>query len=279
MIKTVSLIEDVRALVKQWRAEGQTVALVPTMGALHAGHMRLVDRAKETHDRVIVSIFVNPTQFAPHEDLDRYPRTLEADTALLERHKGDAIFCPDVLQMYPDGFATSINLDVITQELEGQFRPTHFAGVALVVAKLLLQVLPDTAFFGEKDYQQLLVIKRMVCDLDIPVAIKGVEIVREADGLALSSRNIYLDSNQRETALLLSTTLKQSIAQIKSGAPIPDVLAQGCDVITQAGFQLDYLDVRDAETLMPVHNLDRSARILVAAKIGQTRLIDNMAVL
>lgn len=271
---------SLREVVAVWRAGGETVALVPTMGALHEGHLSLVDLARAKADRVVVSIFVNPTQFAPHEDFSAYPRTEAADAAKLAG-KADLIFAPDAADMYPQGFSTTISLSGVSEPLEGQFRPTHFAGVATVVAKLLLRAMPDLAIFGEKDWQQLMVIRRMVADLDIPVEILGGPIMREADGLAMSSRNVYLTPDERKAAGQLNVILKETAASVSSSTAISEATKAGAARILALGFdKLDYLEIRDAASLAAFPN-DRPtspARILVAAKIGKTRLIDNMRV-
>ena len=271
---------DLRAAVAEWRKEGLSVALVPTMGALHDGHVSLVDLARQKADRVIVSIFVNPTQFAPNEDFSAYPRTEAADAARLEG-KADLIFAPDAAAMYPEGFSTTVSLTGVTEPLEGTFRPTHFAGVATVVAKLILRAMPDIAIFGEKDWQQLMVIRRMVMDLDIPVEILGGPIMRETDGLAMSSRNVYLTPEERKAAGQLNVILRETADAVAKGAQISKATAEGGKRILALGFdKLDYLEIRDASSLAPFPD-DRpagQARILVAAKIGKTRLIDNMPV-
>lgn len=271
---------DLRAAVADWRKEGLSSALVPTMGALHAGHISLVDLAREKADRVIVSIFVNPTQFAPNEDFSAYPRT-EADDAAKLEGKADLIFAPDAADMYPEGFSTTVSLTGVTEPLEGTFRPTHFAGVATVVAKLILRAMPDVALFGEKDWQQLMVIRRMVADLDIPVEIVGGPIMREADGLAMSSRNVYLTAEERKAAGKLNVILRETANAVAKGTPISEATMEGGKRILALGFDtLDYLEVREATSLAVFPN-DRptgNARILVAAKIGKTRLIDNMPV-
>ncbi|MFN4355183.1 pantoate--beta-alanine ligase [Parvibaculum sp.] len=269
-----------RDAVAEWRREGRTVALVPTMGALHDGHLSLVDLGREKADRVIVSIFVNPTQFAPHEDFSAYPRTEAADAARLEG-KAHLIFAPDAADMYPQGFSTTISLTGVTEPLEGTFRPTHFAGVATVVAKLILRAMPDVAIFGEKDWQQLMVIRRMVADLDIPVEILGGAIMREADGLAMSSRNVYLSPDERKAAGQLNVILRETAAHVAKGARISDATAEGARRVLALGFdKIDYLEIRDSGSLVayPDDRPTSSARILVAAKIGKTRLIDNMPV-
>lgn len=271
---------DLRDAVAAWRKDGLCVALVPTMGALHEGHLSLVDLARTKADRVVVSIFVNPTQFAPNEDFSAYPRTEAADAAKLEG-QADLIFAPDAADMYPEGFSTTISLTGVTEPLEGTFRPTHFAGVATVVAKLILRAMPDIAIFGEKDWQQLMVIRRMVADLDIPVEILGGPIMREADGLAMSSRNVYLSPEERKAAGQLNVILRETAENAAKGTPISEAVAEGSKRILALGFEkLDYLEIRDAASLaaFPDDRPSGPARILVAAKIGRTRLIDNMPV-
>lgn len=273
-------VADLRAEVAQWRKDGLRIGLVPTMGALHEGHLSLVDLARSRADRVIVSIFVNPTQFAPHEDFGAYPRTEAADAAKLDG-RADLIFAPEAAEMYPQGFSTTVSVAGVSEPLEGQFRPTHFAGVATVVSKLLLQALPDIACFGEKDWQQLAVIRRMVADLDIPVEILGGAIRREADGLAMSSRNVYLSLDERKAAGQLNVILRETAAKVAEGAIIPEATREGIDRIRTLGFDhVDYLEIRDAASLaiFPSGRVTAPARILVAAKIGRTRLIDNMPV-
>ena len=273
-------LPSLRRAVGRFRAAGETVALVPTMGALHAGHLALVRRARRLADRVVVSIFVNPTQFAPHEDLASYPRRFEEDLAALAGKGVDLIWAPSVQVMYPDGFATRLAPGgPAAAGLEDAFRPNFFGGVATVVAKLFLQCLPDVAVFGEKDYQQLQVVTRLARDLDLPLKVVGVPVVREKDGLAMSSRNVYLSPRERAAAPVLHRVLLQCAAQIKKGRPVGDVLADGRVAIERAGFALDYLDARHAKTLMRVGSgKDRPMRLLVAAKIGKTRLIDNIGV-
>lgn len=250
------------------------------MGALHAGHLALVRVARRKARRVVVSIFVNPTQFAPHEDFGSYPRQIKADVAVLAQAKADLVWAPDAKVMYPEGFATRIEPGGAAKAgLEDKFRPHFFGGVATVVAKLFTQVAPDFAIFGEKDYQQLRVVTQMAKDLDLPVKVIGVPTVRERDGLALSSRNAYLTPGERTTAPVLYRVLKNSAARIKKGDPIAEVLDVGRREIEIAGFVLDYLEARHAMTLEPVASRkDGPIRLLVAAKIGKTRLIDNIPV-
>ena len=284
-MQSIHRLELLRTAVASWRKGGETIALVPTMGALHDGHLALVRAAREHADRVVVSIFVNPTQFGPNEDLDAYPRTLEADTRLLEAEGVDALWAPDAGEMYPDGFATSIAVDGVSADFCGSSRPGHFAGVATVVCKLFNQVRPDVALFGEKDWQQLAVIRRMARDLDLVLpaadAIIGVPTVREEDGLALSSRNRYLDDAQREQAAILPRAMRQAVARIEAGAPVGAALRDLEHKLLEGGFgKVDYAALADAASLERIDALSgRPARLLVAAHIGSTRLIDNMAVL
>jgi pantoate--beta-alanine ligase len=271
-------VAPLRAQVAAWRAAGERVVLVPTMGALHAGHLALVARARELGRRTVASIFVNPTQFGPTEDFSRYPRDTETDLALLAEAGADAAYLPDVATMYPPGFSTRVEVDEVSQGLCGAFRPGHFSGVATVVTKLLNQVQPDIALFGEKDYQQLLVIRRAVRDLDLPVEIQGVPTLREADGLALSSRNRYLSPEERRAAPRLHAVLASIARGLAAGAEAGLLLAEGRAELEAAGFgSVQYLEVRDAETLAPVERADRPVRILAAAYLGRTRLIDNLA--
>ena len=257
-----------------------TVALVPTMGALHAGHLALVRRARQRAERVIVSIFVNPTQFAPHEDLASYPRTFADDLAALARERVDLVWAPSVAVMYPDGFATRIAPEGAAKVgLEDAFRPHFFGGVATVVAKLFLQCRPDFAFFGEKDFQQLKVVTRLARDLDLRMRVIGIPTVREPDGLALSSRNAYLSEAERAVAPVLYRTLKTCAQDISAGSSVARVLTGGGKAIAAAGFALDYLEARNAETLAPLSKGgDEPVRLLVAARLGRTRLIDNIGV-
>ena len=277
-MKLVSSVRDLRAALLDYRLASETVAMVPTMGALHRGHMALIDAAKQVAGRVVASIFVNPLQFAPTEDLGRYPRQLEADQKLLVEHGCDLLYVPTAEDLYPNGFSVSIDPGPVAKPLEGEFRPGHFEGVATVVSKLLLQAMPDVACFGEKDYQQLQVIRRVTRDLNIPVQIVGVPIVRDDDGLALSSRNAYLSPEERQRATVLPQTLMEIAASIKDGAPVTSTLNVGRDRLSNAGFVVDYLCLADAATLQPVSDLHHPARLLVAAKLGTTRLIDNIGV-
>lgn len=277
-------VDALRAQVARWRANRERVAYVPTMGALHEGHVSLVELGRRQARRTIVSIFVNPTQFAPTEDLSAYPRTFEADRARLAAAGADAIFFPGVAAMYPDGFATTISLaGPAVVGLEDRFRPTHFAGVATVVAKLLLQGQPDIALFGEKDYQQLCVVRRLVRDLDIPTVIVGGPTVRAASGLALSSRNAYMSEHERDiVAPKLHQSLVECASALRAGAAIDAAIAGAVRKVEAAGFVLDYLELRHAGTLeqpATTHVAPETAyRLLVAARLPKVRLIDNIAV-
>ena len=274
----VRSIADVRALVAGWRAAGLKVALVPTMGALHAGHVSLVEIARRQADRVVVSIFVNPTQFAPTEDFSKYPRTFEADLEKLSAIGAEAVYAPPVEAMYPPGAATTVSVaGPATAGLEDVTRPFHFAGVATIVAKLFTQVGPDVAVFGEKDFQQLAVVRRMAADLDLAVEVIGAPTVREADGLAMSSRNVYLSADERATAPALHRILQEAVAALGKGLAAEAALAEARTAIAAAGFDLDYLDLRAADDLGPPRP-GVPWRLLVAAMLGKTRLIDNIAV-
>lgn len=269
-----------RRTVDGFRARKATVALVPTMGALHDGHVSLVRLAKRRAKKVIVSIFVNPTQFAPTEDFGSYPRTWKSDLEKLTAEAVDLVWHPEVKTMYPDGFATRIAPEgPATAGLEDRFRPHFFGGVATVVGKLFTQCRPDIAIFGEKDFQQLRVVTRMALDLDLGVKVIGSRTVRERDGLAMSSRNVYLSAEERRAAPALYRAMQESAARLKQGSDIAAAMAAGTDIIKAAGFALDYFELRNAETLQPVTSTsDGPLRILVAARLGTTRLIDNMAV-
>ncbi len=277
-MQVVRTVAETRQLVGAWRQGGERISLVPTMGALHDGHMSLVRQASDLAERRAVSIFVNPTQFAPNEDFTTYPRTEERDLAMLEKAGVDLVFMPDVTQMYKDDHRTKVEVQGLSQILEGQFRPQFFIGVATVVAKLLIQTMPDVAIFGEKDYQQLCVIRAMVRDLDLPVEIVGGATVRESDGLAMSSRNTYLSNTERAVAPRLHEEITGVAARVKDGDAIEDACADATQQLESAGFKsVDYVAVRDAETLdMP--GPDRPMRVLAAAWLGKTRLIDNIAV-
>ena len=276
ILPTATDVVGLREHVATWRARQLRVALVPTMGALHAGHARLVEVGRSVADRVIVSVFVNPTQFAAGEDFAAYPRDLEADRRNAAAAGADLLYAPDV--MYPAGFATTVRLEgPAVAGLEDRARPTHFAGVATVVTKLLLQAAPDVALFGEKDFQQLRVIERVALDLDVPVRILGVPTVRDDAGLALSSRNAYLNADERRRAPALHAALATAVVAIERGEPIDDSVDAACRAIVAAGFALDYVEVRRADTLAPFALDEEGAgRILAAARLGSTRLLDNV---
>jgi pantoate--beta-alanine ligase len=279
-LPVVGAIADLRRYVRARRAAGARVGLVPTMGALHAGHLSLVEAARRAADRVVVTIFVNPAQFGPNEDFARYPRTLAADVEKLARIGADLVFAPPVEEIYPPGFSTKVVMEgPACADLEDRFRPTHFSGVATVVTKLLNQAQADVAVFGEKDYQQLLVIKRLARDLDIATEIFGAPTLREADGLAMSSRNIYLSREERARASELHGALSEAARRILNGEDIGAATRAARARLAGAGFDVDYLEARCAETLAPVASLGQGPiRLLTAAKLGATRLIDNIAV-
>ena len=280
-LPTVRTVPELRARVRGWRAEGLRIGLVPTMGALHEGHLSLVRRAHESADRVVASLFVNPAQFAPGEDFEAYPRDEARDAELLASVGCNLLYAPPVEAIYPQGFAATVTVSGVSAELEGAARPAHFAGVATVVAKLLIQAEPDVAVFGEKDYQQLLVIRRMACDLDIPTEIVGAPTVREEDGLARSSRNAYLSEAERVLAGRLNKVLADMARALADGASVSDAEAAARKALHDAGItSINYVEARGAEDL---HRLgpgpvQEPARVLAAVRIGRTRLIDNMAV-
>jgi pantoate--beta-alanine ligase len=275
-LEIVRTIPALRAAIAGWRQNGQTIALVPTMGALHDAHMALMQDARKRADRVVATIFVNPTQFAADEDLDTYPRREAADIEKLRADGIDLLFAPNADKMYPAGFATTVTVAGISEGLCGDHRPGHFTGVATIVTKLLLQALPDTALFGEKDYQQLQVIRALTRDLDIPVDIVGLPTVREPDGLAMSSRNLHMSDHERALAPQMYRTLNAVAERIRAGEDIAQACAAGRDALTAAGFSpVEYLEMRDAQSLAaadPAH----PCRILAAAWLGKTRLIDNI---
>jgi pantoate--beta-alanine ligase len=279
-MKTVDNVKALRWEIAEWRRAGVRVGLVPTMGALHDGHLSLAAETRRHADRVVASIFINPKQFAPHEDFDRYPRDVEADSAKLVRSGAvDLLFTPTVEEIFPDGFATQVMVGGPGTGLETDFRPHFFSGVATVVAKLLIAAMPDVATFGEKDFQQLLVVRRLTRDLGLPIEIVGAPIVREPDGLAMSSRNAYLKPDERVIAGKLNLVLKDVCAQVRAGGKVSSAERSGAKALREAGFAaVDYLAVRDADTLASIDVLTRPARVLAAGRVGQTRLIDNMAV-
>ena len=282
----MQIIRDVDALRRAVAAlrraggnAGGTIALVPTMGALHGGHLALVRAGKRAADHLVASIFVNPTQFGPNEDLGLYPRREAADAEMLEREGCAILWAPDAETMYPRGHSTTISVSGVSEGLDGAARPGHFAGVATVVAKLFNQVQPDIALFGEKDYQQLAVIRRLAADLDLGVRILGVPTQRDVDGLALSSRNAYLSKDERMAARALPRSLVEAAQAIRDGGEVAAALAQARKTLAAAGFDpVDYVELCDPETLRPIRMLNGPARLLAAAKLGKTRLIDNLAV-
>ena len=275
----VRTVADLRAQVRAWRAQGLTIGLTPTMGALHEGHLSLVRLARTRTDRVVASLFVNPTQFAPHEDFEAYPRDEAGDAALLAGAGCHLLFAPGVDEMYPPGASTTVSVAGVTESMDGLARPSHFPGVATIVTKLLNQCAPDVAVFGEKDFQQLAVIRRLAADLDLPVEILGAPIVRAEDGLALSSRNAYLDAAGRAVAARLNIVLAQALARLRSGGPVAEVEAWAIAELLAAGFdRIDYVEARapgDLARLGP-GPVSGPVRLLAAAHIGRTRLIDNL---
>jgi pantoate--beta-alanine ligase len=278
-LPVVRTVPDLRAAIAAWRAQGLAVGMVPTMGALHEGHLSLVRLAKREADRCVASLFVNPKQFAAHEDLDRYPRDEQGDAAKLASAGCDLLWAPATEIMYPAGFSTAVSVSGVSEGLESAIRPHFFGGVATVVTKLLLQALPDVAAFGEKDYQQLLVIRKLVADLDIPVRVLAGETVREPDGTAMSSRNAYLTPAERAVAGRLNKLLFAAAGTLEAGALVAPTLEALRADLARAGFDaVEYAELCDAGTLAPVAALDRPARLLAAVRVGATRLIDNVAV-
>jgi pantoate--beta-alanine ligase len=277
-IPVIRAIPDLRAQVRSWRGRGESVALIPTMGALHEGHLQLVRLARSRAKRAVVSIFVNPTQFAPHEDFERYPRDEAGDLAKLAAVGCDAVWGPTLNVMYAEGFATRIVPAGAADGLESDFRPHFFGGVATVCCKLFTQVQPDIAVFGEKDYQQLMVVTQMVRDLDLPLEIVGAPTVREADGLAMSSRNAYLSAEERRAAPTMHRAIREVAVKVAGGSDIGEATSAAKAALMQAGFgKIDYVEVRDAVTLKPVRpDAGRPLRVLAAAWLGKTRLIDNV---
>jgi pantoate--beta-alanine ligase len=278
-MRIVRTVAALRETVAAWKRNGERVAVVPTMGALHAAHMSLVRAARTHGDRTIVTIFVNPTQFNDPTDLANYPRTEAADEALLRAETVDLVFAPSAEEMYPRGFATTVSVAGVSDDLEGAFRPGHFAGVATVVAKLLAQTQADAALFGEKDFQQLLVIRRMARDLDIPVTIVGCPTVRESDGLALSSRNARLSPQDRKVAPRLSAALFSAAREISEGGDAAKAIAAARETVLASGFaKIDYIELRSEADLRPLERASEPARLLAAAFLGKVRLIDNVPV-
>ena len=280
-LPTVRTIAELRRRITAWRANDARIALVPTMGALHDGHLSLIRLARGRATRVVASLFVNPTQFAPTEDFQSYPRNEEHDATLLKAAGCDLLYAPDTDEMYPDGFATTVTVAAETTSLEGAVRPDHFAGVATVVAKLLIQAAPDLAVFGEKDYQQLHVIRRLTADLNLAVEIIGAPIIRDGDGLALSSRNAYLNARERLIAPGLHRALEAAAAALRAGMDVAKVEAEAIQSVLGAGFDaVDYIEVRspDRLTRLGPGAQDGAARILAAARLGRTRLLDNIQV-
>lgn len=272
-------VAELRAHVRGWRSEGLTVGFVPTMGALHDGHLSLVRLARARADRVVASVFVNPTQFGPNEDFDAYPRDEARDAAMLEGAGCHLLYAPAVAEMYPDGASTTVTVAGVSEPLEGAARPGHFAGVATVVTKLLNQCGADVAVFGEKDFQQLAVIRRLVADLDIPVEVVGGPTDRADDGLALSSRNAYLTPKERKTAPILHQVLQALLASLRQGQSVASVESMALDALARAGFEpIDYVEVRDPATLERLGPGPAAGpvRVLAAARLGKTRLIDNV---
>ncbi|HIT84682.1 MAG TPA: pantoate--beta-alanine ligase [Candidatus Ornithomonoglobus intestinigallinarum] len=278
-MKVVKTIDEVKQAVREWREEGLTIGAVPTMGYLHEGHLSLIDRSVKENDRTVVSVFVNPIQFGPSEDLESYPRDIERDSALCRGHGADIVFNPEPGEMYKDGFSTFVDMSVLTEELCGLSRPTHFRGVCTVVTKLFNIITPDRAYFGEKDAQQLAVIKHMVRDLNMNVTVVGCPIVREADGLAKSSRNTYLSGDERSAALILSRTLALGRKMIEAGErdvrKITDAMKKNIE--TEKLARIDYVKIVDIETMQQVETIDRPVLCAMAVYIGKTRLIDNFS--
>lgn len=277
-LKIVRTIRDLRKITAGWRRAGESISLVPTMGALHPGHISLVEIAKKKADKAVVSIFINPTQFAPHEDLARYPRDEDGDLTKLRDADADLVWSPSVEEMYPTGFSTSVKAGSAAADLEGAFRPHHFDGVATVCCKLFNQVTPDVAIFGEKDYQQLAVLRQLVEDLNMPLKLIAAPTLREKDGLALSSRNAYLSKLERGIAPALYAAITDVAAKVAAGTPFSIATADAMASLEAAGFtKVDYVEIRDAQTLSPPISPRKPLRVLAAAWLGKTRLIDNIA--
>ena len=278
-LPTVSTVKELRKQVAAWRSQGLTVGLVPTMGALHEGHLSLVELALKRVDRVITTIFVNPKQFAPHEDFDTYPREENSDSEKLMQVGAHLLYLPEKSEMYPDDFQTSVCVPGLAEGLCTEQRPHFFEGVATIVTKLLIQAMPDVAVFGEKDYQQLCIIKKLTADLDIPVEIVGAPIVRDGEGLALSSRNQYLTEEQRHRARRLNKVLFAAVIDLQRGKDVKETLEGSKQKLKSIGFdKIDYLELREIETLTPLKAYTKPARLFVAARLGDIRLIDNIAI-
>lgn len=273
-----STVKEAREAILTKKGEGKRIGFVPTMGALHKGHMALVKAAQEQCDVLVVSIFVNPAQFGPNEDLDQYPRTLDADLLMLKEAGVDMVYTPSAEVIYPDGFQTRITVSELSKHMCGASRPAFFGGIATVVTKLFMQLLPDAAFFGEKDYQQLKIIQRLVVDLDMPVTVIGVPTVREEDGLAASSRNAYLCAQERTTAAGLYAFLNEAAIKLKNNVVWDVVKSDICAKLEAEGFAIDYIELCDAESLAFVSDVSKPARLFAATTLGGTRLIDNIAV-
>lgn len=276
-MKLVTTVAEAKAVVSAWKNQGNTIGFVPTMGYLHQGHSSLMEQARKNHHKVVVSIFVNPTQFAPGEDLDSYPRDLTGDSEICDSQGVDLIFAPTVAEMYPRGFSTSVTMSGLSQELCGKSRPSHFSGVCLVVSKLFHIISPVSAYFGEKDAQQLAIIRQMVLDLDMDVEIVGCPIVREEDGLAKSSRNSYLQADERQAALILSKALGDARKLLENGEENPEIIRETLAnvVATEPLGRLDYGEVVDSISLQPVEKITDSVLVALAVQMGKTRLIDN----
>jgi len=274
--RLVSTVSELRQLVRDAKLTGKRIGLIPTMGALHAGHLSLVEAAERECDFLVVSLFVNPTQFAPHEDYQRYPRTLEEDLSGLSRHRVNAVFAPSVAEMYPDGYQSYVEVRELSSRWEGVHRPDHFRGVATIVLKLFTAAEPDFSYFGQKDFQQLAIIERLTADLALPIAIRGCPILRDPDGLALSSRNRFLSGAERERGLALSRALAVAGEMARRGErDCGELRAALQEILTQADLQIDYATVVDRTTLEVLSTLDRPAVAILAARVGATRLIDN----
>ena len=278
MVKCVSTIRELRLVLETWRRRDETIGFIPTMGALHEGHLSILRQAQSLSSRVVMSIFVNPLQFAPGEDYDHYPRQLEVDKKLLSDNACDLLFIPDTATMYPEGFATRVDPGPLATTLEGIYRTNHFVGIATIITKLLLQVMPDYAFFGEKNFQQLRVIEQIVQDLHIPVGIIPVPTYRDSDGLPTSGLNILMTPEERKRATLLPEVLETAVQDVRDGHDIEATLTAGREQLEAVGFKVDYFELADARTLLPARNLRKPTRLLIAANIGKSRIIDNMAV-